>query len=241
MGIFIILLHVHLDWHNSICYFHRRACAKSAQVNVRFWDTSDGFPFNLYKEMVCRKRPRITHHMLQHICLLYIWTKHFRLLWFIHSMRMCKSSVILYDPLLEIVWTHCDGISYTIAHYTHLKFSLQLSIANFFRMLQFWSRWIGIIIQKQIFAHIRLLKLLYHTGKSVSEALILKSVNPQYDERLFIEFPEKYRFRMCCVQILFWMSKQKQNNFCKQHVLYLYFLGNSKNKFRFVVFAVSLS
>ena len=119
MGIFIILLHVHLDWHNSICYFHRRACAKSAQVNVRFWDTSDGFPFNLYKEMVCRKRPRITHHMLQHICLLYIWTKHFRLLWFIHSVRMCKSSVILYDPLLEIVWTHCDGISYTIAHYTH--------------------------------------------------------------------------------------------------------------------------
>ena len=28
------------------------------------------------------------------------------------------------------------------------------------------------------------------TGKSVSEALILESVNPQYDKRLFIEFPE---------------------------------------------------
>ena len=28
------------------------------------------------------------------------------------------------------------------------------------------------------------------TGKSVSEALIFDSVNPQYDERLFIEFPE---------------------------------------------------
>ena len=30
------------------------------------------------------------------------------------------------------------------------------------------------------------------TGKSMSEALILESVNPQYYERLFIEFPEKY-------------------------------------------------
>ena len=30
-----------------------------------------------------------------------------------------------------------------------------------------------------------------HTGKSFSEALILASVNPQYDKRLFIEFPRK--------------------------------------------------
>ena len=30
-----------------------------------------------------------------------------------------------------------------------------------------------------------------NTGKSVSEALILESVNPQYDKRLFIEFPPK--------------------------------------------------
>ena len=43
----------------------------------------------------------------------------------------------------------------------------------------------------------------WHTGKSVSEALILESINLQYDERLFIEFPEKYKFRTCCVQILF--------------------------------------
>ena len=41
------------------------------------------------------------------------------------------------------------------------------------------------------------------TGKSFSEALILASVNPQYDKRLFNEFPEKYKFRTCCVQILF--------------------------------------
>ena len=59
-----------------------------------------------------------------------------------------------------------------------------------------------------------------YTGKSLSEALIFESVNPQYDERLFLESPKKYKFRTCCVQILFWMSKpgpkqkQKNNNFC---------------------------
>ena len=41
------------------------------------------------------------------------------------------------------------------------------------------------------------------TGKSFSETLILESVNPQYDERLFIEFPEKYKFTTCFAQILF--------------------------------------
>ena len=30
------------------------------------------------------------------------------------------------------------------------------------------------------------------TGKSFSEALILASTNPQYDERLFIELPVQY-------------------------------------------------
>ena len=44
------------------------------------------------------------------------------------------------------------------------------------------------------------------TGKSVSEALILESDNPQYDKRLFTESPPKYKLRTCCVQIL----KQKQ-------------------------------
>ena len=46
---------------------------------------------------------------------------------------------------------------------------------------------------------------MHNTGKSFSEALILASVNPQYGERLFIEFPEKYEFRTCCVQKLFFL------------------------------------
>ena len=78
------------------------------------------------------------------------------------------------------------------------------------------------------------------TGKSVSEALILESVDPKYGDRLFKKIPNMSR--TCCVQKLFWMSKQKQNmsrtccacaqknlfcfdiqnNFCKQHM----FLNN---------------
>ena len=41
------------------------------------------------------------------------------------------------------------------------------------------------------------------TCKSFSEALILASLNQNYDERLFVEFQEKYKFTTCCVQILF--------------------------------------
>ena len=41
-----------------------------------------------------------------------------------------------------------------------------------------------------------------HTGKSFSEALILASVNPQHDNSLFIDFPEKYKFITCCEQKL---------------------------------------
>ena len=39
-----------------------------------------------------------------------------------------------------------------------------------------------------------------YTGKSLSEALIFESVNPQYDERLLIEFQEKYNLTTYCAQ-----------------------------------------
>ena len=48
------------------------------------------------------------------------------------------------------------------------------------------------------------------TGKSLSEALIFVSTNPQYDNRLFIELqdqcmkiPNSNLGRICCVQKLF--------------------------------------
>ena len=45
----------------------------------------------------------------------------------------------------------------------------------------------------------------FFTGKSMSEALTLESVNPQYDERLFIEFQEKYKFTTCCNKYCFFV------------------------------------
>ena len=49
-----------------------------------------------------------------------------------------------------------------------------------------------------------------NTGKSLSEALIFASTNPQYDNRLFIELqvqymkiPSSYLGSTCCVQKLF--------------------------------------
>ena len=64
-------------------------------------------------------------------------------------------------------------------------------------------------------------------GYSFSEALILASVNPQYDKRFFIAFPEKCKFRTCCVQKLYWIPKQKQKfDLVQKIVLNLYFSPN---------------
>jgi hypothetical protein len=70
------------------------------------------------------------------------------------------------------------------------------------------------------------------TGKSMSEALIFASTNPQYDNRLFIELPVQYMkipssehvknmSRTWCVQKLFFCF-DIQNNLCKQHVLNMF-------------------
>ena len=61
---------------------------------------------------------------------------------------------------------------------------------------------------KNIFCQSNMLAPLYRY--IFSEALILVSVNPQYDKRVFIKFPEKYKFTTCCVQTLFKTSKQTQ-------------------------------
>ena len=62
-----------------------------------------------------------------------------------------------------------------------------------------------------------------HTGKSLSEALIFASTNPQYDNRSFIEFTSsiydnaklKPGENMLCTEIV----SDIQNSFCTQHVL----------------------
>ena len=62
-----------------------------------------------------------------------------------------------------------------------------------------------------------------HTGKSLSEALIFASTNPQYHDRLFIELQVQYMKiprsehgeNLFCTEIVF----DIQNIFCTQHVL----------------------
>ena len=66
-----------------------------------------------------------------------------------------------------------------------------------------------------------------NTGKSWSEAIILTSTNPQYDDRLFIELQVQYMKiassehveNMLCTQIVFCFCFDIQNNLCTQHVL----------------------
>ena len=68
--------------------------------------------------------------------------------------------------------------------------------------------------------------LISGTGKSVPEALILKSVKTQHDERLFVEntSSEHVMYEYC-----FECKNKQKNNFCTQHVLNLYFSCNSIN------------
>ena len=62
-----------------------------------------------------------------------------------------------------------------------------------------------------------------NTGKSLSEALIFASTNPQYDDRLLIELQVQYMKipnsehgkNMLCIEIVF----EIQNNLCTEHVL----------------------
>ena len=68
------------------------------------------------------------------------------------------------------------------------------------------------------------------TGKSLSEALILRSPNPQYDKRFFIDLPVQYMktkssvvYTNCFafVFVLTFRIGLIQNNLCTKHVLSL--------------------
>jgi hypothetical protein len=74
-------------------------------------------------------------------------------------------------------------------------------------------------------------QLWHHTGKSLSEALIFASTNPQYDDILLIELQVQYvkiprsehGENMLCTEIDF----DIQNNLCTQHVLPMFFKKKS--------------
>ena len=75
------------------------------------------------------------------------------------------------------------------------------------------------------------LRLRLSTGKSVSEveALILESVNPQYDDRLFIDLQLLTQKNTNSEHVVYKNCFECQNKnktiFCTQHVLNLYFSG----------------
>ena len=46
------------------------------------------------------------------------------------------------------------------------------------------------------------MKAQLHTGKSLSEALILASINPKYDDKLFIELRVKYMKNTSSVHVV---------------------------------------
>ena len=68
------------------------------------------------------------------------------------------------------------------------------------------------------------------TGKSLSEALILASTNPRYDDRLFIELrvqdmkiamSEHLVYKNCCFFVFVLYSKQFMYTTCSEHGIFM--------------------
>ena len=91
----------------------------------------------------------------------------------------------------------------------------------------------------ELLAPVVCFKLIYgqfgqSTGKSVSEALILESINPKYDERLLLNYKKIQVQNMLCTNIVL-NFKTKKNNFCTQFVLNLYFSGEFYEQSLFIL------
>ena len=73
------------------------------------------------------------------------------------------------------------------------------------------------------------------TGKSISEALILESVNPQYDDKLFIELQDQYKKNTSSQHVVYKNCFECQNKkqflytTCSELVFFLYWTFNSMN------------
>ena len=83
--------------------------------------------------------------------------------------------------------------------------------------------WVDAVGKLKSFQPVQASKNCNSTGKSLSEALIFASTNPQYDDRLFIELQvqhikipsSEHGENMLCTEIV----SDIQNNFCTQLVL----------------------
>ena len=67
----------------------------------------------------------------------------------------------------------------------------------------------------------------------MSEALIFESVNPQYDNRLLIDLKLQYKKNTSSEHVVykncFECPNKNKKQLCTQHVVNLYFSGNSMN------------
>ena len=81
---------------------------------------------------------------------------------------------------------------------------------------------------------------MYGTGKSLSEALILTSTNPQYDKTLFIDLPPKYMKTTRSEHVMHIHCSECQNKSkkncvhsmfspCSELVVFMYWTGKSMN------------
>ena len=59
---------------------------------------------------------------------------------------------------------------------------------------------------------------MYSTGKSLSEAFILTSTNPQYNKRLFIDLPVQYMKTTSSEHVVYINCSECQNKNKKQFV-----------------------
>ena len=94
------------------------------------------------------------------------------------------------------------------------------SIPTIFKL--YYSRWYSDMYQS------RWLSTLYYTLPDITGGLLQVNLCQKVSflnqlthnmRDLSLNPPKKYKFRTCCVQILFWMSKQK-NNFCTRYVFF---------------------
>ena len=119
----------------------------------------------------------------------------------------------------------------------------------YFNLLKFW--WLPTLIQRpatekrsskkinigQLALYLFALPFFHlFTGKSLSDALILASTNPQYDKILFIDLPVQYMKTTSSEHVvyincfLFWHSEQFLNTTCSELVVTLWVTW-CKNKF----------
>ena len=94
-----------------------------------------------------------------------------------------------------------------VSKHSEMKRFKKINMGNFFQNI----------------SNISNIKNLAITDKSLSEALILASSNPQYDKRLFIELQVQY-MKITSSELLVYINCsecQNKNNLCTEHVLSL--------------------